>query len=164
MNQVNFNSVLIGSLTITVLSTSYLGLINLLCCLGFIGGILVTIWHATEEGGAQLTPGIGALSGLLAAVFAALLVFTLDRAILPLLGIPTSEQIIEQMIPDLISSFAGGDAQEIQDQIEMQQALNEQNETGSFAYLAGVLFNGLFGAIIGAIGAKIFGRSLPKPE
>lgn len=164
MNQVNFNSVILGALTVTVLSTSYLGLINLLCCLGFIGGILVTIWHATEEGGVQLNNKQGALSGGLTAVLAALLVLTLDKAILPMLGIPTSEEVIQQVITQAVSSSDEQLAWEMQEQIETEKALQEQNGVGSFAFIGAILFNGIFGAIVGMVGTKIFGRNLPKIE
>ena len=39
-------SILMGALVTGILSTSYLSLINLLCCLGVIAGALVAVWHS----------------------------------------------------------------------------------------------------------------------
>jgi hypothetical protein len=106
----------------------------------------------------------GALSGGLAAVLAALLVLTLDKAILPMLGIPTSEEVIQQVITQAVSSSDEQLAWEMQEQIETEKALQEPNGVGSFAFIGAILFNGIFGAIVGMVGTKIFGRNLPKIE
>ncbi len=59
-------SILLGGLISGLLSTSYLGFINFLCCLGVIAGALAAVWHYTSTNELTIKTGEGAGMGALA--------------------------------------------------------------------------------------------------
>jgi len=151
-------SIILGGLVAGLLSTSYLGMINFLCCAGVIVGALVAVWHYTDTYELTIKAGQGAVLGLLAALvgwaIALILNFVLIKA-----GI-RSDQIITQFFLDRF-----GDSMPP----EQYDTLVDQME--SPITLAGYLGNSLwglislaFGAAGGAIGAVIFKKGGDEPS
>jgi len=145
-------AVFIGAVVTGILSSSYIALINVFCCLGVIVGAVVTAQQlaATTSGPVETGDGalLGAGSGALGAVISQLLDFVLN----PLdLG---SRAVAETML-QFAQSLQPDNGQMPMDQM-MQQA-----DQGFFAMLVSLAFTmiifAIFGAIGGAIGAAIFG-------
>jgi len=145
-------SIILGGLVAGLLSTSYLGLINIACCAGIVGGALVGVWHYTNENSLTIKPGegaaMGAIIGLLAVAISAALNYLLQ-----FVGIPGSEEIQKQ----IQHMFTGGDmTPEQKEAIEAQQ---QQFNTPAFKAIGiavGAAVSVIFGAIGGAIGAAVF--------
>lgn len=140
---------LVGGLVTGVLSTSYLGLINVACCAGVILGAIVSVWHYTNDQGVTIEAGDGALMGAAAGAIGAILSTILTLAIIQPLGLG-----LDQVMMDFI--------QEMDLPAETREQIEMQSEQGSSiggmvfgAFLNLVLFS-IFGAIGGAIGAAIF--------
>src|SRR5690625_3295418 len=70
-------SILLGDGVAALLSTSYLRLINCLCCLGLIIGGLAATSHYTDSNQLTITPGDGAVMGLSAGAHGALVALVL---------------------------------------------------------------------------------------
>lgn len=143
-------SILIGGLVVGVLSTSVIGLINLLCCAGVIIGAMVGVWHYTETYQITIESGQGALIGALAGVVGAIVAGLLNQ-LLMVIGLDYMGGMREMMQQ---FSQMQGDTGMTDEQMRMMQQ-------GSWlVMLLGVAFNivlyGLFGAVGGAIGASVF--------
>ena len=52
-------SIILGGIVAGILSTSYLGFLNLLCCMGIIIGALVAVWHYTDTHELTIPSGTG---------------------------------------------------------------------------------------------------------
>ncbi len=145
-------SILIGAVVSLVLSTSYLSLINCLCCAGAIIGGLVAVWHYTDTHRLTIETGQGAIMGCLAAAagfFASIFV----NYFLIVLGMDGGNELVSDF---MMQNFSGTMTPEQLDQFE---AAGEQDPSflGSFFLgLIGVAFFAAFGAIGGAIGAAVF--------
>lgn len=137
-----------------ILSTSVLGMINLLCCAGVIIGAMVGVWHYTEENRLTIPSNqgalIGALSGVLGAVIAGLL-----NQLLIAIGLDFATAFQESMLQRF-----GMSAEQLE---QMQQA----QEGGAIWVIVGTLFNvvlfAIFGALGGAIGASVFQKGDSPP-
>lgn len=144
-------SILIGALTVGILSTSYIGLINFACCLGVILGALVAVWHYTSTNSLTLTAGSGAGLGALAGVGGALIAAVLNY-LLALAGLDATA-----VMNDWIIGQFGDQMQPEQIADMREQQANAKTIGGIFQ---GLLFSvplfALFGAIGGAIGSRIF--------
>jgi len=150
-------SILIGAVVTGVLSTSYLGFINMLCCLGVIIGGLVSVQQYTSRTGSSIEGGDGAVLGALAGVGGAILAVALDWALRPL-GLDR-QSIQKGMMDNMMQGMQG--QQDLPPMLEQFQG--GAGETGAmmlvFSLLFGAIVNGIFGAIGGAIGAALFGEN-----
>lgn len=142
------NSMLIGGLVVGLLSTSYLGLINLLCCAGVIIGAMTAVWHYTSTQQLTIESGDGAVLGVGAAVVGTILSQILNYTIIRPLGLG-----FESGMMDFMSQYMSPE------QMEQMQAQAAQSETlGSIliGLVIGLVVSSIFGAIGGAIGAAVF--------
>jgi hypothetical protein len=144
-------SILLGGLVVGLLSTSYLGLINMLCCAGVIIGAVVAVWHYTDLNQLTITAGQGAVLGLSAAIVGWLISLVLNFVLIKA-GI-RSDLVISQFILDRF-----GDSMPPESYDQMVDQMNADITLGGYLLNAiwGVLFSVVFGAVGGAIGAVIF--------
>jgi hypothetical protein len=151
-------SILIGGLVAGILSTSVLGLINILCCAGVIIGAAVGVWHYTEENQLTIPSGQGALIGALCGVVGAIVAGILNQLIIAI-GLDFATAMQES----LMRSF-GFSA----DQFEQMRQMQEAQGGGLAMILLGSLFNAvlfsIFGAVGGAIGASVFQKGDTSSE
>ena len=145
-------SILIGAAISLVLSTSYLSIINCICCAGYIAAGLATVWHYTDAHRVTLESGRGAVMGMLAAVVGAFLAIFLNY-ILYSLGLSNAGEVIGEL---MIQQFGASMSPEQLEQFEAAQ--NQEIGFLSFFFqgLIWVVMGAIFGAIGGAIGAAIF--------
>jgi len=150
-------SIILGGLIAGLLSTSYLGLINLLCCAGVIIGALVSVWHYTDTNELTIKAGQGAVIGLLAALIGWGVSFVLNFILIKA-GI-RSDLVFSQFILD---RFGDNMPQESVD--ELVEQMNAEMTLAK--YLAGAVWGLLFpvfGAIGGSIGALLFKKGGGEP-
>ena len=152
-------SIILGGLVAGLLSTSYLGLINFLCCAGVIIGAMVAVWHYTDTHRLTISAGEGAVIGLLAGLVGAVVSLILNYILIEM-GI-RSDQAISQFI---INQF--GDNMPPEQYDAMAEQMNADLTLS--AYLANGLFAAIlslvFGAAGGAIGAAVFKKGEESPE
>ena len=148
-------SILVGAVVTGVLSTSYLGFINALCCLGVIIGGMVSVQQYTSRTGASVDGGDGAVLGALAGVGGSILAAVLDRALRPF-GLD-QQSIQKGMMDNMMQGMQG--QQDLPPMLEQFQGGG--GEAGAMMLVFGIVFgaivNGIFGAVGGAIGAALFG-------
>lgn len=144
-------SIILGSAVVTVLSTSYLGFVNCLCCAGVIAGAMVAVWHYTSNNGITISAGEGAVMGLTVAIIGGLVSAVLDYVLIKM-GI-RADQAILQAVLDMM-----GDSMPPESYDQMVEQMEQEVTFGAFALQAilGVVIFSIFGAIGGAIGASIF--------
>lgn len=151
-------SIILGALVTGVLSTSYLGLINFLCCMGVLVGALVAVWHYTETNELTIPTGKGASMGAMAAL-GGLLMATVLNLILISVGINHELVLQEYMLNNFYDSLPP-------EQIEAIEAEMEAGKT-LVQHFLGLLIGGatfsVFGAIGGSIGAKVFKKGGDEP-
>lgn len=149
-------SILIGGLVVGILSTSVLGLINVLCCAGVIIGAIVGVWHYTEENRLTIPSSQGALIGALCGVVGALIAGVLNQLLI-VIGLDAATAMQEGLMEGLGMSA---------EQMEQMRQMQAQQGNILFAIL-GTLFNvvlfAIFGALGGAIGASLFQKGGPEP-
>jgi len=149
-------SILIGAVVTGVLSTSYLGFINALCCLGVILGGLVAVQQFTSRTGKSIESGDGAVLGALAGAGGAIIGAILDRALRPF-GLD-ARSIQQDMMQGMMQGMEG--QQGVPPMLEQFQGGGGGG--GVLLLLFSIVFSailyGIFGAIGGAIGAALFGE------
>lgn len=154
----NKQSIILGGLVTGLLSTSYLGYINFICCLGILAGALVAVWHYTDTHELTIPTGKGATMGIMAALFG-LLISTVLNYVLVKAGI-NHETAFTEFILNMF-----GDSMP-PEQVEAMEAQMEQEKT-ALQYLlgigGGVIVSSIFGAIGGSIGAKMFKKGGDEP-
>jgi len=142
---------MLGGLVVGLLSTSYLGFLNLLCCASVWIGALVAVWHYTDTNELTLPAGQGAVLGILAGLFGFAISFVVNYILVAVLDI-RSDLVVGQMILDRFSGSMPPEAYE--------EAVDKMNEPVTIvSYLKNswtVILYVIFGAIGGAIGAAIF--------
>ncbi len=151
-------SILLGSAVAAVLSTSYLGLVNCLCCAGIIGGAMVAVWHYTTNNEMTISAGTGASMGAIVGVAAVVI-----SAILNLLLIKAgvrSDLVISNLILDQF-----GDSMPPEAYDQMVEAMNTDVTLGSYLKSSwiGLLLGPIFGALGGVIGAAMFKKGTDDP-
>jgi hypothetical protein len=148
-------SILVGAVVTGVLSTSYLGFINALCCLGVIIGGLVAVQQFTSRTGSSIESGDGAVLGALAGVGGAIVRVVFEQMLRPL-GLD-SQSISQDMMQGMMQGMEGQ-----QGMAPMMEQFQGGGGGGPMMLLFSVVFNailyGIFGAIGGAIGAALFGE------
>ncbi|MDA1029497.1 MAG: hypothetical protein O3B41_10670 [Bacteroidetes bacterium] len=142
-------SIILGGLVAGLLSTSYLGIIT--CCLGVVVGAVVAVWHYTDTNELTVPTGHGAKIGAFAALIG-LLIATVLNFILMQAGINHETAWVEFMI----SKF--GDQMPPEQLEAMEAAMTKEKTFVDYAQGIGIssIVSGLFGAIGGAIAAKMF--------
>ena len=144
-------SIVLGSVVVAVLSTSYIGFINFLCCAGVIIGAIVTVWHYTSTHGVSVPPGQGAVMGLAAAALGAFLsIFT--NYLMILLDVRHDLFFTDFMLESFGDQMPPAQRDELEAARDAEPTLSGQFTNG----LIGVAVSAVFGAIGGAIGASIF--------
>ena len=133
-----------------VLSTSYLSLINLLCCAGVIAGGFVASWHYITTSNTSIDPVEGATLGAGAGVVGSLLSAGFDWILRPL-GLD-GESIMENFAESM-SGMSMEDFMQGQEQAAMQ-------EPGMGALLVGLIMGAILWAVFGAIGGALGGSLL----
>lgn len=150
-------SILIGGLVTGILSTSVLGMINILCCAGVIIGAMVGVWHYTEENSLTIPSSQGALIGALCGVIGAVIAGILNQLLMTIgldFGMAMQEQFMRNM---------GMSAEQLEQMREMQQG-----QQGNVLWtIGGIVFSmflfAIFGALGGAIGASVFQKGDEQP-
>lgn len=140
-------SIFIGGVVVGVLSTSYLSLINLLCCLGVMLGGGTAAWHYITTANRSIDPVEGASLGAGAGFVGSLLSSLFDWILRPL-GLD-GESVLQNLMG-----------------VDMEQMMQEQGQmmqepsTGMMivSILMGAILLAVFGAIGGAVGASLFGK------
>jgi hypothetical protein len=144
-------AIFVGAIVTGVLSTSYLAVINVLCCLGVILGGAIAVQQYTAIERTSVEAGDGALLGALAGAGGVIISTLLDQALKPFQL--DSQSIMQDALQTYMENMQGTDAMP-------QQAL-QGGDPGIGMMLVSLVFGlvlyGVFGAIGGAIGASIFG-------
>ncbi len=149
-------SILVGAVVTGLLSTSYLGLINTICCLGVIvGGVATTQQYAARSPGAIASGDgavLGASAGAAGAVFSALF-----DVILRPLGLDS--QAVQQNIQKQFMQSMGEQGMSPEMMQQMQgDAPGLLSAMGLALLLLNVVVFAIFGAIGGALGTTLFGE------
>ena len=144
-------SILLGGLVVAVLSTSYLGFINCLCCAGIIIGAMASVWHYTSTNELTIPTGEGAVMGLSAALVGFFIAFIINY-ILITIGIRHDLAITQAILNNFGDQMPPEQVEAMEDQMDAAITI------GSYAIngLIGIVFSLIFGAIGGAIGAAVF--------
>ncbi len=154
-------SILLGGLVVGLLSTSYLGLINMACCAGVIIGAVVTVWHYTDTYELTIKAGEGASLGAMAAVVGGLIAMVLNF-ILVKMGIRADQAIAEFMLERFRENMP---PEQYEEAIEQ---LNQPVTIGTYLksqwYGASLIIYAVFGAIGGVIGAALFKKGPEAPD
>jgi len=148
-------SLILGGAVAGLLGTSYLGFINILCCLGVIVGALAAVWHYTDTYEKTIPAGEGAGMGAMAGMIGAA-ISTVLNLILMSFGIrhdlATSEFFLnkfgDQMPPEQYDQLIA--------QIETPFTIGGWLGENFVGVLIGFAVSAAFGAIGGVIGAKMF--------
>jgi hypothetical protein len=148
-------SILYGGIVVAILSTSYLGLINTLCCLGVMTGGAVSVWHFTTTQQLTIPSGDGASLGASAALVGLAISLVLNFLLMKVgLG---SDTVFTNFLQSVV-----GDMMTAEQMDEFERQLEHQRRRSFVEYLfnAGTLLNvvifPLFGAVGGAFGASLF--------
>ena len=144
-------SILLGAGVVAVLSTSYLGFVNCLCCAGVIGGAMVAVWHYTTNNNLTIPAGEGAVIGLLAAVVGGIIAVILNL-MLTGIGLGADEAIREFALEYLRDAVPPDQLDELEEQMEAGQTAGAILING----VCSVVIFAIFGAIGGVIGASVF--------
>lgn len=148
-------SILVGAVVTGVLSTSYIGFINVLCCIGVIIGGLVTVQQFASRTGGPVGSGDGAVLGALAGAGGAVVQSVLDQALRPVNL--DSRSISQGMMDSMMQGMEGQ-----QGMPQMMEQMQQGGGGGVMMFLFGLVFSvvlyAIFGAIGGAIGSALFGE------
>lgn len=144
-------SILIGGLVAGVLLTSYLAVINVLCCLGVVLGGVTAVWHFTATHREPVETGDGAVMGSLAGIAGLLVSTAMDYVLRPL-----DMDIQSAMMGAMEALYTPEMMEQVRQQMDAAQA---QQGIGAIVFnlLIGAVVTAVFGAIGGAIGAGFFG-------
>lgn len=141
-----------------LLSTSYLSYINVLCCLGVIAGALVAVWHYTDTNELTIPTGKGAGFGAMAAIGGSLIAIVLNLVLIQI-GIRHDLAIVEFFVNSMGDSMPPEQLEEMERQLEAPFEIGPYLLNGIF----GIAISAAFGAIGGAIGAKVFKKGGDEP-
>ena len=153
---------LIGGVVMGVLSAlPIINAANLCCCLWVVSGGLVAAYLLQQNEAAPITPGDGALVGLLAGIIGAFVQFLVSIPISFIVG-PMERAMLERA-----SEMAGSMPPELRRMIENMSA--DRSGTGLIGtmllWTIGLFFSLFIGAIFstlgGLLGAALFRKRLP---
>jgi uncharacterized protein YacL len=151
-------SIVVGSLTVGILSTSYIGLINLICCLGVIIGGMVAVWHYTNTHRLTVPAGQGAIMGLQAGIFGGILALLLNYLLISI-GIRHDIALMEFLINNLGDAMTQEQIEDLRDEAGRQVNLVAYLLQGTLT----VILTAIFATIGGAIGAAVFKKGGVPP-
>ena len=152
-------SILLGGAVVAVLSTSYLGFINCLCCAGVIIGAMAAVWHYTSTNSLTISSGEGAVMGLGAAVVGGILAFFINL-LLTNFGLGAEAAIQEFILNAVGDSMDPDQLQQMEDQFEASSSFGARLMNG----VIGLVVTAICGAIGGAIGAAVFKKEEETPD
>lgn len=152
-------SILLGAAAVAVLSTSYLGFINCLCCAGVILGAMAGVWHYTSTYNLTISAGQGAIIGLSAAALG-VIISTLLNFVLIKAGIRSDLAVTEFILNTFGDSMPPEQAAAIEEQMEAEVTFGAYLFNG----LIGIVIGIIFGAIGGVIGASVFKKGGAAPD
>ncbi len=152
-------SIILGGLVAGLLSTSYLGLINILCCAGVIIGALVAVWHYTDSNELTISAGQGAVLGLLTALVGSVISLVLNYIVISF-GVRSDQAMLEFFINRFGDSMPPESYDQLIEQLETPITLATYLKSA----LWGILGSAVFGTIGGAIGAVIFKKGSDEPD
>ncbi|MES3629319.1 MAG: hypothetical protein PPP56_04035 [Longimonas sp.] len=133
-------SIFIGGVVVGILSTSYLSLINVLCCLGVVLGGGVASWHYVTTTRTAIDPVEGATLGAGAGIVGSLLGGLFDWILRPLSL--DGESIIQGFFGEEFEQMMQGQEQAMQ-------------EPGLGAMIVGLIMGAILWAVFGGIGGAI---------
>ena len=149
-------SILVGAVVTGILSTSYLGLINTICCLGVIVGGIVTTQQYTARTAGAVASGDGAALGAFAGAAGAVLSALFDVMLGPL-GLDS--QAVQQNIQEQFMQTMGEQGMSPEMMQQMQgDAPGLLSAMGLALLFMNVVVFAIFGAIGGALGTALFGE------
>lgn len=151
-------SVLLGSVVVALLSTSYIGYINFICCIGVVIGAMVAVWHYTDAHRLTIPAGRGAVLGLQAGLIGAVIALVLNYVLIRM-GIRHDHAMVDLILNTLGDSLPPEQLDEMIEQRDAPVRLTPYLMQGSL----GVLLSGGFGALGGAIGAALFKKGTTEP-
>lgn len=151
-------SVLLGSVVVALLSTSYLGYINFFCCLGVIIGGIVTTWHYTDSHRLTIKPGNGAVLGLQAGIIGSIIALLLNFILIQF-GIRHDQALVTMLIEMFGDSMPPEQVDDLIEQRDAPVRLLPYMLQGTL----GVILSGIFGALGGTIGAALFKKGTAEP-
>jgi hypothetical protein len=152
-------SIILGGIVVTILSTSYLGLINMLCCLGVLLGSMVAVWHYTETYEVTLKSGDGAKMGAMAAIFGLVVASILNYILVAVFDL-RHDQALAQYMLDMF-----GDSMPPEQYDQTVAEMNAPLTIGKAlqGMLWGLVAFPAFGAIGGILGATMFKKGGDEP-
>lgn len=155
-------SILLGGLIAGLLSTSYLGFINVLCCLGVIAGALAAVWHYTSTNELTLKTGegagMGAIVGIVGYFIGNILTLVLMSA-----GIRHDLAINQYMMDSFGDSMPPEQYDMMMAQMEKPFTVGGWLAENGLMLVIGALAVVAMGSIGGALGAKMFKKG-PAPS
>lgn len=151
-------SIILGGAVVALLSTSYLGFINCLCCLGVVVGSMLAVWHYTETNGLTIKAGEGAVMGLVAALLGSVVAVVLNYVLMQM-GIRHDVALLNAILDAFRESMPPEQYEDLAAQAEEPLRLGPY----LFNSTLGVAVSGIFGAVGGAIGAALFKKG-GEPE
>jgi hypothetical protein len=153
---------LVGGLVMGVLSALPIVSVGNCCCLWVVGGGLVAAYVLQQNQPAPITPGDGALVGLLAGVFGAVVMTVLAIPIGLLIG-PMERQLVERVL-----SMTGNMPPEFRDALERY---SREGGAGGLSVVAGVVsfmfwlcVGAIFSTLGGVLGAAMFRKPAPPSQ
>jgi hypothetical protein len=154
-------SILVGAVVTGILSTSYLGLLNTLCCLGVIVGGIVTVQQYVGRTGGLVEAGDGAVLGAAAGAAGAVLSAVFDAALRPF---DLDSQAVQKSLQESMMQMVG--EEEMNQMMQMQQAQGEGpallSVMGLLMLAVNAILFAIFGAIGGAFGTALFGEETDR--
>ena len=152
-------SIILGGIVVTVLSTSYLSLINAICCLGVLLGAIMAVWHYTETYDLTIKTGDGAKMGAMAALFGLVVATVINYILITVFDIRHDQAMAQYML----DMFGDNMPPEQYDQTvaEMNAPVTIGKVMEGLAW--GFVTYSIFGALGGILGAKMFKKGGDEP-
>lgn len=148
-------SLILGGLVAGLLSTSYLGFINMICCLGVIAGALTAVWHYTSTYEVTIPSGEGAGMGAIAGLIGAG-VSTILNLVLMAIGIRHDLAVNQFMLDRFGDQMPPEQYDQMIAMIEKPFTIGGWLAENVMGLVIGLAVSAIFGAIGGVIGAKLF--------
>jgi Family of unknown function (DUF5518) len=151
---------LVGGVVMGVLSAlPIVSVANACCCLWIVSGGLVAAYVLQQNQTAPITPGDGALVGLLAGLFGALVQAVLSIPIGLIIG-PMERELMQRVL-----EMAGNIPPEFRDALERYGREGRSGPLAVLGRIVGLLFwmviGGIFSTLGGLLGAALFRKPAP---
>lgn len=149
------HSILMGGLVVGILSTSYLGILNMLCCLGVMIGGAVGVWHFTSEHRTTLASGEGAQLGAASGLVGLLLSLVLNFLFMKV-GLGAEQAVSGLMQSGFSDMMTEEQIEMMREQLEAARNRSFFESVVNFGTIVNLFVFPLFGAVGGAAGASLF--------